>query len=34
MDGNANPCGEFSEHCIHLSKVQELAIELACLDFT
>jgi hypothetical protein len=33
MDGNANPRGEFSEDCIHLSEVQLLAAELTCADF-
>jgi len=33
MDGNANPCGEFGEGCIHLSEVRELAAELTCTDF-
>ena len=33
MDGNANPFGHFSEHCILLSEVQEVANELTCADF-
>ena len=34
MDGNANPCGELGECCIHVSKVQELSVELICAYFT
>jgi len=34
MDGNANPCGEFTKYCICLSKVRELAAKLTCADFT
>ena len=33
MDGNANPCKEFGENYIHLSKVRDLTFELACSDF-
>jgi hypothetical protein len=33
MDGNANPCGEFGDRCIRLSKMRELATELICPDF-
>jgi hypothetical protein len=31
--GNLNPCGEFSELCIYLRKVQEHATKLTCADF-
>jgi len=33
MDGNANPCGEYGEGCIRLSKVRELAAELTSVVF-
>jgi len=33
MDGNANPCGEFTGCCICLSEVRKLAAKLTCADF-
>jgi hypothetical protein len=33
MENNANPCGESSNHCCHLSKVQEIAAKLTYVDF-
>ena len=31
MVNNANPCGEFSNHYCHVSKVQEIAGKLTCM---
>jgi hypothetical protein len=33
MDGNANPCGEFTEYCTRSSEMRELAAKLTCADF-
>ena len=33
MDGNANPCGEFTEYCIRSSEARELVAKLTSADF-